>query len=127
MNYLIKIEPISLKNRVILESTFFFKEIIREEVEFAENNDGKLILFKQSDYIYNQNNRYNAPLIGKINGVKRGRTRFEQNYMYNNKFNTINVNDNRNEDMNFSFYSSNFNKNPYMYKSPKPLTKHRKI
>ena len=127
MNYLIKIEPISLKNRVILESTFFFKEIIREEVEFAENNDGKLILFKQSDYIYNQNNRYNAPLIGKINGVKRGRTRFEQNYMYNNRFNTINVNDNRNEDMNFSFYSSNFNKNPYMYKSPKPLTKHRKI
>lgn len=122
MKYMESIEPLSLRTRIIMESTYFFKEIIKEEVEFARNNNGKLILYKQPDYIYSQTNKNNPPLTGKL-GMKRGRSRFDKNHM--NKFPTINKNEVNNENMNYSFYN-NFSKNPYMYKYQKPKTKPKK-
>lgn len=122
MKYMESIEPLSLRTKIIMESTYFFKEIIKEEVEFARNNNGKLILYKQSDYIYSQNNKNNPPLTGRL-GVKRGRSKYAKNQM--NKFITKNKNEMNNENVNYSFYN-NFSKNPYMYKYQKPKTKQKK-
>ena len=127
INYLNTIEPMSLREKIIMESTFFFKQIVKEEIEFAENNDGRLILYKQPDYLYNQNTKHNTPLSGRVNQNfgpnKRGRSfKFDQRYMYSNNYNN---NDNGNEDFNYSFYHNNFNKNPFMYKSQNTKKNHK--
>ena len=106
MNYLESIEPENLKRRIINESTFFFKEIVREEVEFAKANGGTLILYKQPDYIFSQNMKYNIPLSGKLNQnndfVKRGKS-----IRFNDKRNNIIYNNNeyKKDDYN-NFYNS---------------------
>ena len=103
MNYLESLEPESFKRRIIIESTFFFKEIIKEEVEFAKVNNNTLILYKQPDHIFSQNMKYNIPLSGKLNQtndfIKKGKSiRFnEQKFNcqndneYNSFYNSLNV------------------------------------
>ena len=122
MKYLDTIEPMSLRTRVILESTFFFKQIVKEEVEFAKNNDGRLILYKQPDFIFNQNLKYNSPLTGKVNqnheNITRGKSCGEfidEKSIPNNNNNNCNEMNNKNESGNVIYYS-NFNRNPCMYK-----------
>ena len=130
ISYLNTIEPISLREKIIMESTFFFKQIVKEEIEFAENNDGRLILYKQPDYLFNQNTKHITPLSGRVNqnfGVnKRGRSfKFGQRYMYNNNYNTMNNSEYGKEDFNYSLYNNNFNKNPFMYKSQNIKKSHK--
>ena len=119
MKYLETIEPISLRTKIIIESTFFFKQIVKEEVEFAKNNDGRLILYKQPDFIFNQNLKYNSPLSGKVNQnhdhIKRGKScgKFNDEKLKNKNTSNNIIND-KNGNGNIVYYS-NFNKNPYMY------------
>ena len=130
MKYLDTIEPMSLRTRVILESTFFFKQIVKEEVEFAKNNDGRLILYKQPDFIFNQNIKYNSPLTGKVNqnpenikkGKSCGKSNDEKIVPNNSNYNTMNKNESENGNV---IYYNNFNRNPYMY-NPQNVQKNTK-
>ena len=102
MNYLKGIEPDSLRTKIIIESTFFFKEIIKEEIEFAENNGGKLILNKPPD---NKANNFNMKFNASINGNSNYNKEFndegkninllnkKNNYYYNNVNNAFNNNE----------------------------------
>ena len=104
MKYLESIEPESLRTKIIMESTFFFKEIIKEEIEFAENNDGKLVLYKKPDNsnIYNQNVKFITSINGKINNNK------EYN---NNEGKIINLLNSKNNYNNYYYNNANNNMN----------------
>ena len=127
MNYIKKIEPNELKIRILMESTYFFKQIVKEEVEFAENNGGRLILYKQPDYIFNQNVKYNISLSGKANQNdfnRKGRKSFgfsRERLRYNNSFNMVNKNKFEKED----YSHKSFSINPNMYSSPNNTKKYK--
>jgi hypothetical protein len=113
------IENVRLREKIIIESTFFFKQIVKEEIEFAENNDGRLILYKQPDYLFNQNSKNTTPLSGRAN-KKFGYKHRNINYKLGQKrsyYNDDKIEYENEEYNNCSFYSNNFNKNPFMYKS----------
>ena len=111
-----------------MESTYFFKQIVKEEVEFAENNGGRLILYKQPDYIFNQNVKYNISLSGKANQNdfnRKGRNSVgysrERRSYSNNNFNMINKNKYEKEDYGYK----SFSRNPNMYSSPYNTKKYK--
>ena len=80
MEYLNNIEPMELRKEIAIESTYFFKEVIREEVENAKTHDGKLILIRQPDIIYNRSLKN---FSGKIN-YYRGNSMMRNNQRYDN-------------------------------------------
>jgi hypothetical protein len=124
MNYMDKIEPLNLRKRIIYEATFFIKEIIKKEVEFAEKNDGNLFLIKQSDDVFERNLKYIVPLSGKTNinhdnnDYRRGKS---TNNIYsqrkNKSYHNINIMS-KNKYGNPKFKYSDLNKNHYLCKSP---------
>ena len=114
IKYLDTIEPLELRIRVINESTYFFKEIIKEEVENAKVNNNELILIKLDEFHYEQSMENSGPLSGKINHGnnnfrRKGKSnaRFQPNF-FMNKF--------RKNDANYFGGYNNFMPNPYMYK-----------
>ena len=124
MNYMDKIEPLNLRKRIIYEATFFIKEIIKKEVEFAEKNDGNLFLIKQSDDVFERNLKYIVPLSGKTNinhdniDYRRGKsTNNIYNQRKNNSYHNINIKS-KNKYGNPKFKYSDLNKNHYLCKSP---------
>ena len=62
IKFLNTIENLELRKRVIIESTYFFKEIIKEEVENAKVNNGELILIKLDDCYVEYSIKNNAIL-----------------------------------------------------------------
>ena len=115
IKYLDNIEPIELRNKIAIESTYFFKEIIREEVENAKIHQGELILIKQPEYKYNKSI---MNLCGKINcfrGNSNNRimknNKIYDNYNMNNhqKINCNNINENNNEKYKINFFNNNQN------------------
>ena len=125
INYLNNIEPMSLREKIIIESTFFIKQIVKEEINFAENNEGKLIVYKQPDFLFSQNTKHSTPLSGRVHKNFRPNKRskkfkFTRRHSYNEK------NEYGNEEYyNNKYYSNNFNKNPFMYKSHNIQKKHK--
>ena len=122
MKYMEKIEPLNLRKKIIYEATFFIKEIIRKEVEFAEKNGGKLHLIKQPEYVFEQSLKYNVPLSGKANQNhernKRGKSSniyIERKNDFHHNINMVNKNKYDNEKLKYK----DLNKKPYLYKSPK--------
>lgn len=118
IDYLSNIEPMELRREIAIESTYFFKEVIREEVENAKTHDGILILIKQSDFSYKRNLKN---FSGKINyyrgnSMMRNNQRYDNynmNHYQRNNFNNIN----RNNNGEYGRYKNNyFNKNPQMFK-----------
>ena len=115
IKFLNTIENLELRKRVIIESTYFFKEIIKEEVENAKVNNGELILIKLDDFHFEQSMKNNAPLSGKINHgnvfKRKGKSniRFHPNFFMNNF---------KGNDINLGGYNS-FMPNPYMFKGQK--------
>ena len=116
IKYLESIQPANLRNRIIMESTFFFKEIIRKEIEFADNNDGKLILFKQPDFLFKQNLKYHNPFSGKDN--KNNNKSRRNNIKINEEINT-HIDNIKSKEMN----NNNIKKKLYIYNSPQRNTK----
>jgi len=113
IKYLDDIEPMELRAKIAIESTYFFKEVVKEEVENAKAHNGDLILIKQPDYFYNQNMKLSGKIVHnntfrrKGNSIMRyrhpnfhmnnfGRNQFNVangGYgIYNNRFNNINPN-----------------------------------
>jgi len=115
IKYLDNIEPMELRAKIAIESTYFFKEVVKEEVENAKAHNGELILIKQPEYFYNQNMKlsgkinHNNTFRRKGNSIMRynhpnfhmgnfGRNQFNginnnRGYgIYNNRFNNINPN-----------------------------------
>ena len=114
MNYLETIEPESLRTKIIMESTFFFKEIIKEEIEFAENNEGKLLLYKQPDNIvFNQNIKFITSLNGKVDNNKKNNKEVKNKNLLNKKNNYCysNVNNINNNDFHYTNIYDNSKKN----------------
>jgi hypothetical protein len=88
MKYLNDIEPLELRTKIAIESTYFFKEIIREEVENAKAHQGKLILIKQPDFIYRNNLKNFSGKINNCRGNSFNRVR-NNNIRYDN-YNNMN-------------------------------------
>ena len=96
IKFLESIEPLDLREKIAIESTYFFKEVVREEVENAKVHNGELILIKQPDNYYNKN----VNLSGKINHqrnnfqkksfMRYGSPKFIGNNFQNNQFNNNN-------------------------------------
>jgi hypothetical protein len=120
INYLNSIEPMSLREKIIIESTYFFKEIIKEEIDFAENNDRRLILYKQPDYLLNKKSKHKSalrPLSRSVNKnfrnhKKSKNSKYGKKPKYNNNINKEYENESYN---NNSFFNNNFNKKPFRY------------
>ena len=115
MEYLNNIEPMELRKEIAIESTYFFKEVIREEVENAKTHDGKLILIRQPDIIYNRSLKN---FSGKINyyrgnSMMRNNQRYD-NYHMNNQHRNNYKNIIRNNNGEYGKYNNNFNKNPQL-------------
>jgi len=111
MKYLNDIEPLELRTKIAIESTYFFKEIIREEVENAKAHQGKLILIKQPDFIYRNNlknfsGKINNNRGNSFNRVRNNNIRYDNyNNMNNhqkNAYNNIHRNYNNNGEYNIN-------------------------
>lgn len=129
MKYLEDIEPLELRKKVAIESTYFFKEVVREEVENAKAHNGQLIIIKQPDYLYYQN----MNLCGQINHNeqfnRKGKSNMRNqyyNYGVNNfqrsKFNPRMNNYNNNfshfygyNNNKYNYFNNNNNNNPIVY------------
>ena len=132
IQYLNNIEPMELRTKIAIEATYFFKEVVREEVENARVNNGELILIKQPEILYKQSLQN---LSGKINyhgksSKRRGNSmrrydhsNFTMNNMQRNEFNNINKN-NIGEIQEYN--SNNINVNPYAFKGQNILNQKRK-
>ena len=124
MKYLDNIEPLELRAKIAIESTYFFKEVVKEEVENAKAHDGKLILIKQPDFLYRKNLSNFSGKINQFRGSSNNRIRNNNirydNYNHNmnnqqrNVYNNINRNNNREFNIN-----NPYNKNSGMLQGNK--------
>ena len=124
MKYLDNIEPLELRAKIAIESTYFFKEVVKEEVENAKAHDGKLILIKQPDFLYRKNLSNFSGKINQFRGSSNNRIRNNNirydNYNHNmnnqqrNAYNNINRNNNREYNIN-----NPYNKNSGMLQGNK--------
>ena len=132
IQFLNNIEPMELRTKIAIESTYFFKEVVREEVENARVNNGELILIKQPEILYKQSLQN---LSGKINyhgksSKRRGNSmrrydhsNFTMNNLQRNECNNINKN-NIGEIQEYN--NNNININPYVLKGQNILNQKRK-
>ena len=132
IQFLNNIEPMELRTKIAIESTYFFKEVVREEVENARVNNGELILIKQPEILYKQSLQN---LSGKINYhgksfKRRGNSmrrydhsNFTVNNLQRNEINNINKG-NIGEIQEYN--NNNINVNPYVFKGQNVLNQKRK-
>ena len=117
IKYLDNIEPLDLRTKVAIESTYFFKEVVREEVENAKAHNGELILIKQPDYFYNQNMKLSGKLNNNNTFRRKGNSimRFRQTHFNMNKYgrNYFNGTANNGE---YSIYNNRFNSNKFGFR-----------
>ena len=88
IKFLDNIEPMELRAKVAIESTYFFKEIVREEVENAKVHNGELILIKQSESYYNQHMKLSGT-INHNNDFRRKGNSIMRNPNYNYHINNF--------------------------------------
>ena len=118
IQFLDNIEPLELREKIAIESTYFFKEVVREEVENAKVHNGELILIKQPEHFYNQNIYLKGKINHKNNNFQRkgnsfmryGYPKFMPNNMRNNQFNN-NMNNDGFEFINYN----NINQSGFVY------------
>ena len=123
IKFLDDIEPLDLRQRIAIESTYFFKEVVREEVENAKANNGELILIKQPEDRYMQSIMNLSGQINHGNNFKRkGKSNMRYNhvnYMMNN-FNKNGHNNNMGNNFEFNKNKINtINANPYVFQGQK--------
>ena len=123
IKFLDDIEPLDLRQRIAIESTYFFKEVVREEVENAKANNGELILIKQPEDRYMQSIMNLSGQINHGNNFKRkGKSNMRYNhanYMMNN-FNKNSHNNNMGNNLEFNKNKINtINANPYVFQGQK--------
>ena len=124
IKYLNDIEPLELRTKIAIESTYFFKEVIREEVENAKAHQGKLILIKQPEFIYKKSimnfcGKINYHRGNSINRMRKSNIRcdnYNYNYNMNNQQrNVFNNNYRINNDNNGEYNINSFHNNPQMF------------
>ena len=100
MKFLENINPLELREKIINLSTYFFKQVVKEEVENAEYNNGKLVLRYIPPKFSNSSGECAVPFRGKLNskesiknnlGRKQGnfnnRNNFDENFTEKSKIN----------------------------------------
>lgn len=88
MKYLDTIEPMELRTKIAIESTYFFKEVVREEIENAKVHNGELILIKQPDFFYNQQSKFSGT-INHGNIFRRKGKSIMRNHQHNYRMNNL--------------------------------------
>ena len=92
MKFLENINPLELREKIINLSTYFFKQVVKEEVENAEYNNGKLVLRYIPPKFSNRSGECVAPFRGKLNSKESTKNNLGRNQGNFNKRNNFDEN-----------------------------------